>query len=329
MPTDAVCDASITAVAERLGLAPSCITASDSDGGFSERFEVCRDGRHFFAKLLPKDPELRRFCDLVGLFDREQRFYGACAEASMAKIQDTVLHLPKLHHSSNGLLLLDDLHFDGFVSCKPSMLLCVDGMRLALKALAEFHACFPEDTAGFLPRHRWPGFRENIVPLIHSGLLVLKQRAYMRAEVVAQLEDGRIVEILTSAVEGPLVFCHGDAFVSNVLLHREGKRAAFVDFQFVGPSCAADDVQVLMLTGMDGALRREHERALWKHYELCFAEARAKLGKHEPCSAEPRRPDHLRHGAALAALVMLSDMSLYNESQIAAACEDMAAILRP
>lgn len=308
-------------VSQQLGLPASQVSvAAETDGSFSDRFEIRDiDGRRWFAKTLPSDVGSLEFCNDVGLFEKERRFYVQVSRDTNPKSR-TVLCFPEVKHSSDGLLVLAHLCDAGFEPCKPAKPISNVEMQLLLSALAEFHIGFPADLEGFAPRHEWPGFGPCVAPLVADGISKLRHEGWLEAETIQALESCPIVETLTSAVEGPHVFCHGDCWLGNWFLKLDSQKAALIDFQFVGPSCAADDVIALMFTSMEGCVRRQHQAQLLEHYVSAYPD--------RGLVSERFKPSHWRHGAALAAVILLADLTLFPRELLRCAFEDIAELYR-
>lgn len=64
---------------------------------------------------------------------------------------------------------------------------------------------------------------------------------------------------------GPATLLHGDPHIGNTYL-LPGERGGLLDWQLLTRGCFAHDVIYLLVTGLDPATRRAHQRELLEHY---------------------------------------------------------------
>mmetsp|Transcript_3754 Transcript_3754/g.6054 ORF Transcript_3754/g.6054 Transcript_3754/m.6054 type:complete len:359 (-) Transcript_3754:60-1136(-) len=321
-------------VASRLGVPESKVEDSSLSGGFSKLFQVSVDEHAVLAKTLPVEAESDEFVN--ELFSREQRFYhyaGPAIHAGQAINESLSLRIPQILHSSHGIIAMEDLRQALYKPCSSEKLLSVAEMTRIVGALAEFHALpligseqsrFPIHR--FPPRSDWEGFGEGVTPMVVAGIQRLKDEDFVTPQIVKSLERAEIVDTLTASVEGPSVLCHGDCWMENWLLHPKGF-VATIDFQFVGQGLAADDLVLLLFTGMESSARRKYWDHLLHVYASRYNEIEKTRGKAPTDFSDMFTKANLRHGAALTALVLLADLDKFPKDHTVAILQDVSAML--
>jgi len=142
------------------------------------------------------------------------------------------------------LIVLEDLDASGFPLRRST--LDLDGVRLCLKWLANFHATF----MGEIPSGLWPVGSYWHLATRPDELAVMADEALRDAAPV-------IDSMLNRARFQTLV--HGDAKLANFCFSADGTDVAAVDFQYVGGGCGMKDVAYFL-----GSCLNDREHALYE-----------------------------------------------------------------
>ena len=195
-------------------------------------------------------------------YEVEQAWYRGWAERCGPGCRVPVgLHLE--HGGGERLFIFEDLDATGFPvhSEQPSR----QQLDTCLRWLAAFHATF----LGERPRGLWKMgtyWHLKTRPDEHRNMARGRLRD-AAAAIDAKLNGARYQTIV-----------HGDAKPANFQFTRDGRRAAAVDFQYVGGGCGMKDVAYL-LAGED---RSTVQRGLDRYFEAL----RAAVQGHDPAALE-------------------------------------------
>lgn len=161
------------------------------------------------------------------------------------------------------LLILEDLDDAGFAG--RSTRATLDEIDAGLAWLAGFHATF----LGVSPVGLWP-----IGTYWHLDT---------RPDELAAMPDGPLKRAAT-AIDRRLTaspfqtLVHGDAKLANFCFSADGRRAAAVDFQYVGGGCGMKDVTYFIGSCLDEAACQRRAPALLDRYFVLLADALAETG---------------------------------------------------
>ncbi|MEC3908411.1 oxidoreductase family protein [Tamlana sp. 2201CG12-4] len=159
------------------------------------------------------------------------------------------IHIEDMNHES--LILLEDLNDVGFPIRKTSVNL--HDMKLCLKWLAHFHACF----MGRNPEGLWQTGTYWHLDTRPDELGALSDLPLKNA---AALIDETLNKCKYKT------FVHGDAKLANFCFSEDEKRVAAVDFQYIGGGCGMKDVAYFMGSCMYEDDCEKHEKALLDYY---------------------------------------------------------------
>lgn len=188
-----------------------------------------------------------------------ERYAQRCVEACRVPNCLAVEHL-----SDGVLLLLEDLNAAGFAGRRRS----VNDAEVdaCLSWLANFHATFMAEK----PEDLWP-----IGTYWHLAT---------RPDELAALDDNQLkaaADELDRRLSGSpfQTFVHGDAKLSNFCFSTDGRRAAAVDFQYVGGGCGMKDVAYFISSCFDENECERRESTLLDRYFEFLHEALSRSGK--------------------------------------------------
>ena len=149
------------------------------------------------------------------------------------------------------LIILEDLNGAGYPERKASASL--SEVKVCLKWLARFHACY----LGKPPKNLW-----------QTGTY---WHLETRPEELSALKD-KDLKNSASAIDKKLqsspfqTFVHGDAKLANFCFSRDGKKAAAVDFQYVGGGCGMKDVAYFIGSCLNESDCEKYESELLDYY---------------------------------------------------------------
>lgn len=182
-----------------------------------------------------------------------------------------VPHCLAVEHRSDGvLLLLEDLNATGFAGRRRSV--GEAEVDACLTWLANFHATF----MGQQPENLWP-----IGTYWHLAT---------RPDELDVLDDGPLKaaagELDRRLSASPFqTFVHGDAKLANFCFRTDGRKAAAVDFQYVGGGCGMKDVAYFISSCFNEEECERRESILLDRYFELLREALARSGKAIDCHA--------------------------------------------
>lgn len=221
------------------------------------------------AKIRGSDERRRGMDAVMGLFEREARFYSELAGR-------VPVRTPRCYHAGDGTttpLLLEDLA-DLRIGDQMQGLSLPDAERL-MDVLGDLHAAFwdaPSAQADWLASPATGAYAELIVQLVGSGIATLRERYRGRVpeEVLAAVAElaPRWGEVLERCAEGPQTIAHNDCRLDNLFFDRDGD-PVFVDWQIIARTRGTQDVGNLLAGSMDARdlsecwqplLRRYHAR---------------------------------------------------------------------
>jgi aminoglycoside phosphotransferase (APT) family kinase protein len=162
------------------------------------------------------------------------------------------------------VMVLEDLDASGFAGRR--QLVGDAELEACLRWLASFHATF----VGERPDGLWP-----------TGTY---WHLDTRPDELDALEDGPLKDA-AAAIDRQLAnsafvtFVHGDAKLANFCFDTEGRRAAAVDFQYVGGGCGMKDVAYFISSCLDEDDSEAMAPALLDRYFELLASALAEVGK--------------------------------------------------
>ncbi|MCR9293520.1 MAG: ecdysteroid 22-kinase family protein [bacterium] len=193
----------------------------------------------------------------------ETAWYARYAERCLDACR--VPHCLAVEHRPDGvLLLLEDLNAAGFAGRRRSVSDTeVDG---CLSWLANFHATF----MGNQPKGLWT-----------TGTY---WHLATRPDELDRLDDSRLkaaaVELDRRLSDSPFqTFVHGDAKLANFCFSADGRKAAAVDFQYVGGGCGMKDVAYFISSCFDEDECERRESSLLDRYFELLREALERTGK--------------------------------------------------
>lgn len=193
----------------------------------------------------------------------ETAWYARYAERCLDDCR--VPHCLAVEHRPDGvLLLLEDLNAAGFAGRRRSVSDTeVDG---CLSWLANFHATF----MGNQPKGLWT-----------TGTY---WHLATRPDELDRLDDSRLkaaaVELDRRLSDSPFqTFVHGDAKLANFCFSADGRKAAAVDFQYVGGGCGMKDVAYFISSCFDEDECERRESSLLDRYFELLREALERTGK--------------------------------------------------
>lgn len=220
---------------------------------------------------LPTRAEANRARGMAfGFYEREANFYRHIGNQG----RTGGLRVPRCHASpmepdeGRFALVLEDLG-DSFRVPDQVVGLTVDDARVAVRALAGFHAAWWEhdelDRLGWLPpsngpvtkqagpvfREAWPVFVERFGALIPDGGRALGEAVGPRFEA-----------LLDAGAAGPHSIVHTDFRLDNLFFDGPDADVALIDWQLMTRGSAAYDVSYLLGQSMDRSRRAAHEREL-------------------------------------------------------------------
>lgn len=222
------------------------------------------DQETLIAKLSPSDPRLSE--DFKAANAREVQFYTQF-------VQDDRLPVPRCHHGAfdantgASVLIIEDVGAGRSVPFTAGCSLR-DAERV-VDALARIHAAFwqaPElvDVQGvetldeFDFTDVWERYADAVGDVLGCDVPSSVQKlgdyfAHNRHSVFGRLLDTE-----------PMTLLHRDVQVDNILFHDD--TVSILDWQFVGKGRGAYDLAYFLISSLDPAVRRGHEKDLLQRY---------------------------------------------------------------
>ncbi len=171
------------------------------------------------------------------------------------------------------LIALEDLDASGYPG-RRSTVSAIE-LQACLAWLANFHATF----MGLHPEGLWPTGTYWHLETRPDELAALKDAALKKAagEIDRKLRNSPFQ-----------TFVHGDAKLANFCFSSDGRRAAAVDFQYVGGGCGVKDVAYFIGSCLDEEACQRHETELLDIYFRSLKAALQRHGKHIDADAVER-----------------------------------------
>ena len=222
---------------------------------------------YLIAKLPTDDPGGRVMGQMLGLWERESRFYDEVAPHIR-------LRVPRCYfngvHGEDHLLLLEDLA--PFETADQVAGATEAQARRVIEEIAGFHATWWDDPRldGFdwMPRVDGP-LAAAIGPMFEQswGAFQDRYRERLDPRTLRWAEDfvAQVPKWLQSYADEPCSITHGDFRLDNMLFGKNGE-LALVDWQMSMRSPPNSDVVYLLSTNMDSEVRRGCEDALLHLY---------------------------------------------------------------
>lgn len=227
------------------------------------------------AKLPTSEQSYRDLAMMMGLYEREHRFYREIAPRLEFNLPRIYLN-EKNAASSNYVLLLEDLQpavpGDQIASCS------IADARLALSVIARLHAAYwdypnPDDIP-WIPNVTDTGYLELILSAFAAGwpALLAKQGTDLppfHADLI-RIGDALSVQLpeLVRRYQKLVTITHFDYRLDNLLFEGEGdaRKLYIIDWQLITWASGLSDVCYFLGGNFPVEFRREHEQALIRYY---------------------------------------------------------------
>jgi len=220
------------------------------------------------------------------MYENEVRFYaGIRGEIDIEAPRSFGSHFTSGSRGHFGLLL-EDLRQRGARFPNATQPVTLAEIVSLLDQLAKLHArywCSPRFDAdlAWVPTPVRGGMADVFNDFGYDIVLSQVDQHPFKQELIAPL--GRSVaelwemlcRVRAEQAAGPATLLHGDPHVGNTYL-LPGERGGLLDWQLLTRGCFAHDVIYLLVTGLDPATRRAHQRELLDHY----------LGRLRACGVE-------------------------------------------
>ncbi len=227
----------------------------------------CSGPTELIAKLPTDDPGGRVMGQMLGLWERESRFYDEVAP-------HIELRVPRCYfngvYEEDHLLLLEDLApwvtADQVAGCSEAQ------ARRVIEEIGGFHAAWWNDprleSFDWMPRVDGP-LAGAVVPMFENSWGAFRDRYAEQVDprTLKWAENfvAQVPEWLASYGDEPCSITHGDFRLDNMLFGPGGE-LALVDWQMSMCSPPNSDVVYLLSTNMDSEIRRACEDDLLRHY---------------------------------------------------------------
>lgn len=243
--------------------------------GSLDRYEV-KDGKQKSIIIKTVKPPLltsRNISHKRKLFSYKVEF---CWYENWANRCNNKCYIPEsyvLEQNKNTFLFaLEDLKESGFPIIKNSV--SISELKTCLKWLAYFHSTFLQ----VKPESLWKTGTYWHLETRPDELSALKDKNLKHAAkaIDQKLKDSSFQTLV-----------HGDAKIANFCFSKCGKKAAAVDFQYVGGGCGMKDVAYLIGSGLSESECQKHEKELLDFYFSALKDSlKQKLNSNEVESLE-------------------------------------------
>ena len=212
-------------------------------------------------------------------FINEVRFYNEMAPLLDVNMPD-VYYAAANEDAKNGVIVMEDLLHRNVTFGKSSTPLSVAQARAVLAMQAKFHARFWRDET--LSARAWlkpggsiagSGMVGQYFAAFWERSLDLPRFQYVQGPLLRNRD--RMRDLLTAMIDedvrDPLCLVHGDSHCANLFFDPDGS-PGYLDWQHVMRGSWAFDVANLIVTGLDVADRRAHDRSLLEGYRAKLIE---------------------------------------------------------
>ncbi len=163
-------------------------------------------------------------------------------------------------HGDEHIMIMEDLDASGFPVRKDQ--LDLDGVRLCLRWLANFHATFMHAK----PENLWATGSYWHLATRPDELAVMDDDALRDA--------APIIDSMLSNCQFKTII-HGDAKLANFCFSGDGEKVAAVDFQYIGGGCGIKDVAYFLSSCLSDRDHEQYEETLLNHYFTSLKDALA------------------------------------------------------
>jgi aminoglycoside phosphotransferase (APT) family kinase protein len=218
-----------------------------------------------FCKMLPADPRRRALIAQTAMGAQEVRFYREIAPQVELRVPAPYVALHDQQDEAF-VLLLEDLISSGCSVSDGTRGLSPDATARALEDLADLHTRFSDPVLrrAYASWVHEPMESDYGSAMLRYGLDHHRGRLSRCFVELAELYIEHRPLLHTLWHQGPHTVIHGDPHIGN--LFDDAGRTGFLDWGIINTSTPLRDVSYLLVMAMSVEDRREHERALLRHY---------------------------------------------------------------
>ncbi len=221
------------------------------------------------VKLPTADPGGRAVGQMMGMYERESRFYAELANTVNVRVPQCLVNIGDVA-TDTWALVLEDLA--PMVPGDQVTGADLTRARTVVERLARLHAQFygsPEvDELTWIPSLVGP-MTDAIVPMFNDSWSAFVDHYGDRtpSRVLGWMESfaSQVPSYLESYVDMPMTICHGDFRLDNMFFGDDGS-FALIDWQMSMRVPGSSDLVYFLVTNLAPEVREQHQWALINHY---------------------------------------------------------------